>query len=220
MKKVKITIPTSLADIKLKDYQRYIKIYNDNKDAADFLNLKLVEIFCGLKLKDVNQIKVQDFEMILKDITKVFETKPVFKQRFEFNGVEYGFIPKLDNIEMGEYIDLTNYIYDVDNWHKLMAVMYRPITYTKGDMYLIEDYEGSEKYDYIMREAPLDIILGAKVFFYRLAKELLKDSLYSFQAEAKTNLQAKELLEKNGGGIHQFMHLLEEDWIDSIISLN
>ena len=220
MKKVKITIPTSLADIKLKDYQRYIKIYNDNKDAADFLNLKLVEIFCGLKLKDVNQIKVQDFEMILKDITKVFESKPVFKQRFEFNGVEYGFIPKLDNIEMGEYIDLTNYIDDVDNWHKLMAVMYRPITYTKGDMYLIEDYEGSEKYDYIMREAPLDIILGAKVFFYRLAKELLKDSLYSFQAEAKTNLQAKELLEKNGGGIHQFMHLLEEDWIDSIISLN
>ena len=220
MKKVKITIPTSLADIKLKDYQRYIKIYNDNKDAADFLNLKLVEIFCGLKLKDVNQIKVQDFEMILKDITKVFESKPVFKQRFEFNGVEYGFIPKLDNIEMGEYIDLTNYIDDVDNWHKLMAVKYRPITYTKGDMYLIEDYEVSEKYDYIMREAPLDILLGAKVFFYRLAKELLKDSLYSFQAEAKTNSQAKGLLEKNGGGIHQFMHLLEEDWIDSIISLN
>ena len=220
MKKVKITIPTSLADVKLKDYQRYIKIYNENKDAADFLNLKLVEIFCGLKLKDVNQIKVQDFEMILKDITEVFNGKPIFKQRFEFKGVEYGFIPKLDNIEMGEYIDLTNYIDDVDNWHKLMAVMYRPITYKKDDMYLIEDYEGSEKYDYIMRETPLDIILGAKVFFYRLAKELLKDSLYSFQVEATTNLQAKELLAKSGGGIHQFMHLLEEDWIDSIISPN
>ena len=45
--------------------------------------------------------------------------------------VEFGFIPKLDNISLGEFVDLDSYMSDWDNMHKAMAVLYRPVTFRK-----------------------------------------------------------------------------------------
>ena len=39
-------------------------------------------------------------------------------------GVEYGFIPNLDDMSFGEYVDLDTYIGDWQNIHRAMAVLY------------------------------------------------------------------------------------------------
>jgi hypothetical protein len=49
--------------------------------------------------------------------------------------------------------------------HKAMAVLFRPIKKKQGTKYLIEDYEGSHKYSELMKEIPLDVVMGAMVFF-------------------------------------------------------
>mgnify|MGYP001828361880 CR=1 FL=1 len=46
--KIKFNIPETLADVSLRDYQKYLKISEMEEDNTDFLNLKSVEIFCGL----------------------------------------------------------------------------------------------------------------------------------------------------------------------------
>jgi len=51
--KIKFHIPESTADISLKDYQKYLSISEKEEDNTDFLNLKSVEIFCGLKINDL-----------------------------------------------------------------------------------------------------------------------------------------------------------------------
>jgi len=218
--KFKLKIPTDLSEIKLKDYQKYMKMVVENEDAVDFLNLKAVEIFCNVKIKDINSIKAADFDDIVSVINTTFNKENKFKQRFTFNNTEYGFIPNLEDITMGEFVDLQNYLSDVSTYHKAMAVMYRPITHSTKDMYLIEDYEGSDKYSDIMKFTPLDVVLGANVFFYNLGNVLLKHTVDYLEGEVQTNTQAKQILEENGVGIKAFTQLLEDNSISLKTSLN
>ena len=220
--KVKIKIPTSLSEIKLKNYQKYLVIEKDNPKATEFLNLKVVELFCGLKIRDVKDIRFKDYEDILLQINKTFEqaTKVKFKKFLTLNGVEFGFIPDLENISMGEYIDLTTYLSDPATLHKAMAVMYRPAKRFKNDMYLIEEYESADKYSGIMSNAPLDVYLGSQVFFYNLGKELVMHTLSSLMNQEGKDSELQRILDENGDGIAQFMHLLKGDFGSLIPSLN
>ena len=219
--KVKFTIPESLADISLSQYQRYMDIVDKNEDAdADFLNLKSVEIFCNLKINDLRAIKTKDYEDILGDLAESFKSKTPFKKFFNFAGQKFGFIPSLENISMGEYIDLETYLGNTKEWHKAMAVMYRPVTLENKDTYLVEDYESSEKYADIMAAAPLDIYLGSQVFFYNLGRELSRHILVCSDNPMIMDSALMKILDASGDGTPVFMHLLGERFGDSMTSLN
>jgi hypothetical protein len=66
------------------------------------------------------------------------------------------------------------------------------------------------KYQDVMKKMPLDIVMGAMVFFYHLNRELLQTTLNYLQREAEDTLttQQRETLEQNGVGISQSMELL------------
>ena len=218
--KVDLKIPDTLGEITLKDYQKYMKIVEDNEDADEFLNLKAVEIFCHIKIKKINDIKRKDFTDIIEILNKTFTEEPEFKQRFKLHDVEYGFIPDLDDISMGEFIDLSKYIAEIDNLHRAMAVMYRPVKYKTKDMYLIEDYKGSDELCDIMKSAPVNVVLGSQVFFWNLSNELLRFTMGFLQEKGQTNSQAKRILEENTDGIRAFTQSLEEICYSLRISLN
>lgn len=215
---MKITIPENKDEIYLKDYQNYMKIAMDNEDNIELLNIKAVEIFCNMKMQDVKKMKVMDFNTIVDQLSKTLSVDDKFIQRFELNGVEYGFFPKIDDIDLGEYIDADSYLHDIDTLHKAMAVMYRPITFDKNGLYLIEDYKGSEHLADIMKFAPLSVALGAQVFFYNLSNDLLKHTMAYLEKEGMMNTQVKQILEENGDGIKAFTHLLEGNYLPLIMS--
>jgi len=112
---------------------------------------------------------------------------------------------------LGEYIDLDTYFSDWDNMHKAMSVLYRPVTKEKGDLYSIEEYDGT-KYSDVLKSMPLDVVLGSIVFFYNLSSELLTTILNYLKEETETNLttQQREILELNGVGINRSMELVRE----------
>ena len=56
-----------------------------------------------------------------------------------------GFIPKLDDISLGEYIDIENNLSDWQKIHKAMAVLYRPVNFKLGNKYGITSYEVKEE---------------------------------------------------------------------------
>jgi hypothetical protein len=217
--KVKFTIPESLADISLMQYQRYMDIV-DKEDDTNFLNLKSVEIFCNLKINNLRAIKAKDYEDILYDLGESFKSKTPFKRTFKYNDTTFGFIPDLENISMGEYIDLETYLGTTKDWHKAMAVLYRPVTLERDDMYLIEDYETADKYSDIMAASPLDIYLGTQVFFYNLGRELSKHILVSSDSLMLMDSQLMRILDGSGDGTAPYMHLLQERFGDSMTSLN
>ena len=124
--RVKVTIPNDLSEIKLHQYQKFLKVQENNNDDV-FLTSKMMEIFCGIKLTDAIKMRATDVHRITAILTEMFEQKPKLKQRFVMNGVEYGFVPNLDDMTLGEYIDLDTYL---GNWEKMeiaMNVLYRPI---------------------------------------------------------------------------------------------
>ena len=48
---IELSVPTALSDITLGQYQKYLKVLEENEGADDFLALKTIEIFCKISLK-------------------------------------------------------------------------------------------------------------------------------------------------------------------------
>ena len=209
--RLEITVPESLSEITLEQYQRFDKINTEENQDSNFLMHKTVEIFCNLELKDIAKIKVSSVKEVLQDIDKIFAEKPKLIPTFTMNDVEYGFIPNLHEMSLGEFIDLDETLTDWKYMHKAMAVLYRPTTYNKKGKYLIQEYTGSEDAE-IMKKMPLDVVMGAMVFFYHLNKELLESILNYLEKEApnQMNTAVLQTLEENGVGINLSMDLLRE----------
>jgi len=203
--KLTLNIPESLSEITLGQYQNWLKVAEGKEDET-FLQQKMIEIFCNITLKQVLMIKATDVTEITTDLSKMFEAKHKLITTFKLNENEFGFIPKLDEMSFGEYIDLDNYLSEWENMHKAMTVLFRPITYKKKDKYLIEDYEGSGKYD--LKNMSLDIVFGSLVFFWNLRSELQKYIL-SYLANQKEVQISQEVLDslKSGAGINPYMDL-------------
>jgi hypothetical protein len=62
-----------------------------------------------------------------------------------------------------------------------------------------------------MKFAPVDVVLGAVVFFYNLGNELLKSTIHYLEYNLEfQNIVNNHNLEVNGVGIHHSMLLLKE----------
>lgn len=219
--KVEILIPSSLKEVTLEQYQKFARINTDDNQDTGFMMHKTVEIFCNLDLKDIAKIKFTSVQEILNDINRLFEPKQDLIRTFTMGGKEYGFIPVLDDMTLGEYVDLDENFTDWDSMHKAMAVLFRPVTLKKGDRYQIQDYNGLELAEQ-MKKMPLDVVMGAMVFFYRLNNELLKTTLNFLEQEVGKEMttQQQQHLGKNGDGIKASMELLKEMLPSLRISLN
>ena len=210
--KLSIIIPENLNEVTLSQYQKWLKIAKDKKE-DHFIQQKMIEIFCKIPLKQVLQIKANDVNTICEEISKLFTKEPKFIDRFNMNGKEFGFIPKLDDMSFGEYIDLDTYLNDWNLMHKAMGVLFRPITYKRKNQYLVEDYESSDKYD--MNQTTLDVVFGAIVFFYNLKNELQKVILnyLATQKEIELPQHLRDSL-LSGAGTNQYTDWQTETYLN------
>ena len=215
--KVEITIPDSLSEVTLDQYQRYLKIQDNNQDEK-FLASKMIEIFCGVKLSDTLKMKYADVDGICNILVDMFNEKPQLVTKFKMKGVEYGFIPKLDDISLGEYIDLDAFLGDWDNMHRAMAVLYRPIEKKYGDKYSIKDYEAGD--GEVMKDMPLEAVISSIIFFYHLGIDLSQAMMNYLEESQETRLVQYLSSDKSGVGISQYTHSLKAILHDLKISLN
>ena len=215
--KIEINVPTSLSEITLRQYQKFLKIAEENPE-GNFLDAKMIEIFCGIPLSDSYKLKMVSVTAIIDILNSMLEVKPNHVERFTLNGVEYGFIPDLDEMSLGEYVDLDNNASKWESMHIAMNVLYRPIVTSKVGKYNIEEYTTSNPEK--MLDMPLDAALGSLFFFYHLGLELSKHTILSSNLEEVEEFQEQLTSETNGVGINQFMVSLTEILQDLKISLN
>ena len=217
--KAKITVPSTLDEITLKQYKDFIKAQEDSND-DEFIAMKMVSIFCNIELSEVNKISYSSIIDVVQHLNTLFTAKHEFVKRFTLSGVEFGFIPNLEEISFGEYIDLESNLTSFDTMHKAMAVMYRPIVKEQKNRYDIEPYVSSVNYAEVMEFAPISIVLASQVFFWSLGKELLQatmDYLEKTMTKKEKAILAKQLnLEQGGDGIQAYMHSLKEMLHDSM----
>ena len=214
--KVEVYIPDTLSEITLGQYQRYLKLQQDNTN-ENLLSTKMIEIFCGLRNETIMAMKANSIKDITMILTDMFNEKPQLVREFKMGGVSYGFIPKVEDMSFGEYIDLDTFIGDYENLHRAMNVLYRPIKLKDKEKYLIEDYDSKDPD--VMKSMPMDAVLSSILFFYNLGMDLSK-AMLNYLEDNETNLAQYLTSEQNGDGINHFSDSLKEILDDLKISLN
>jgi hypothetical protein len=213
--KINVEIPNSLSDITLRQYKHYLKIQKNVEDEK-FLGAKIIEIFCDIELKDVMRLKFNDAELIANSLAEMFEQKPKLVRHFKLGKTKYGFQPQLDNLTLGEYIDLDTYIGDWDNMEKAMNVLYRPVELNIKDKYTIKKYDVTN-YD-TMLDMPMDAVISSIFFFWNLGLELSKTITNYLDKEQNEALTQYLISQPNGVGITQFTDSLKATLQDLKIS--
>lgn len=203
--KIDITIPESLSEITLSQYQKFIRIQQTNDD-EQFLTAKMIEIFCDIDPSNVMKLRVSDANAIVETLSEMLQQQPKLKQKFTMDGVEYGWIPELDSMTFGEYVDLDTYIGDWDGMEKAMAVLYRPIKNKHGHKYQIEEYNTDQHT--VMGGMPMDAVLGTFGFFLTLGNELSQIMMNYSTKQRETNLVQYINSDQNGDGSNLYSDYL------------
>ena len=160
-----------------------------------------IALFSTLPKKIINQLALADVAAIMSKIGELqLNQDTKLKNIIEINGVEYGFMPDLDSITLGEYADIEQFIKNGIEKHlpELMAVLYRPIK-KKNDngVYVIDAYDGDIRLrTEEMKQMISEQVQSALVFFYHFVKvlyEILPSFLTEKLKETKTQSQQKTL---------------------------
>ena len=206
---LEITIPESWEDIKLNqfmEYMRAVKPYQGTEEFEVIQYEKAMNHFCNMTTEVIRQLPMEYYNGILAEMIKLFQQgdeMPLVKH-FVIGGTTFGFIPSLDNMSYGEYLDLSTYSKDLwTNAPTIMSILYRPITKRDGEKYEIESYSGTnEDMELLFKTAlTMDIVWGAIGFFTLLSKDLLKGMMaYSMKTleKMKSNTLVQETLTANG----------------------
>ena len=217
MKKT-ILIPDNINGITLGQYQKYLSVAEGIE--GEFLNQRAIETLCGVYFGDVVNMSHKDVQEIVIKLSEILEDNNHFVERFKIEGLEFGFIPCLEEITSGEYADLSAYMTKPEDMHKAMAVMFRPIVERYKDKYKISEYNGTKDFADVMKFMPLGAALGAMVFFWTLAKDLVNATQRYTQAQVMKELsQQQDTLLKSGGFTKTFMLSQKEILEDLMKSL-
>lgn len=189
---MRVTQPTSLADITIKQYQEYIA-FLENEPSENELIDGLLRIFCGLNNVDhiIQKDRVELFNGIKEALTKVdvFDKKP-----FRFNGSVYGMIPNFDRITKLEYVNMMEFcneeesIYKLSNFkaetlHLLMAILFREVDKKYKNDYSLVGYKETEEEANVMLDLPMSKVVGIESFFLTLWQDLDIYTLRSMEEE-------------------------------------
>ena len=163
-------------------------------------------------------MRYSDVEQITGNINELFLLQPPLVMHFYLNNIQYGFIPNLDDMTLGEYIDLDTYSADYDNIEVAMNVLYRPVKKKVLDKYTIEDYNPDNKDK--MLDMPMDAVISSLFFFLNLGMELSKITQNSLRKLKPTQLELQKDLQQSMDGIRVWQHSLNTILSELNISLN
>ena len=191
------------------------KLINSWSDVTLETWLKLIDFETGTKTEEatetiaalsdipkklVKELALSDVAVIMSKIGELQAKQDTkLKRIIEINGVEYGFMPDLDSISLGQYADIETFIKNgIDkNLPELMAVLYSPIKLKKNDIYIIEPYDGDIRLRAEeMKQMSATQVHSALVFFYHFGSVLLTTlqlSLIEVLQGMKTQLQVNPL---------------------------
>ena len=187
---LEINEPTKMQDITLEQYQKFLKECTDESLSEEKIAIKMLEIFCGLPINNTLKLRMSDVFKVCEQINTALNEKPPLISRWKFDKLEFGFIPQLDDMTFGEYVDVDTYIVDWENMHKAMAVLYRPVLQKYKGSYEIEEYKGDTYWD-LMKQMPLNLVMGCMLFFWNLERDLVKVMRNSLNKKESLTSQEK-----------------------------
>jgi len=167
---LEINIPTDWSEISIQKYQMYVDSVNDITEERDII-AKTISILCDIPEAIIYKIKLKDLKVIHSKLQKLI-SRPVNKEiinKINIDDKVFGWHSKLDDITMGEFVDIEQYAKD-NNLAGMMSVLYRPIIKEDGNRYDIEPYDAltHEKNVALFKKLSVNIANPVAVFFWNL----------------------------------------------------
>lgn len=178
MNKIKVSLDYST--ITVKQYVDFI--LNDGNEVGQ------VSAILNKPKDFVRQLAPDQMQNAINAFKSVIDEPKANKQN---RWKDYGFVPDINAISFGEWLDLDSNCKDFPkNLTKILAILYRPISNQLGNKYSIEPYNASHlKNADEFNEMPLSIANGALVFFSTIEKELVNTSLQFLDSQVTKNLR-------------------------------
>lgn len=165
--------------------EHYVKIYKI-KDLFndDYFYPKMLSAVSNAPINDLMEGGFEEIAFLAGSVIKLMPTTESvkFEDRFELDGISYGFFPNWRDLTFAEYIDMdtisTKKPQDLlDHLHILAAIMYRPVvSEISRHNYQIEPYDMDEmvkRAELFKKKLDVRYVLGAQTFFMRFAKMYL-----------------------------------------------
>lgn len=152
-------------------------------------DVQRVMAICDATYEEANRITPQSLRVIVDKFRELLEIPTAVQcRRFKVNGTEYGFIPDLTEMSMGEWVDLSAHAGQIwqdgkePNYTALpafLSILYRPITERIADRYRLAPYTGKELEEHAkaINSLTMDRVQGALLFFSTIRKKLYVASL-------------------------------------------
>ena len=165
----------------------YVKIYKV-KDlfTEEYFAAKLLNIVSNAPLDLLLESEYNEIEFLAYTIlSKMSHPDETFYDRFELDGVHYGFFPNWRDLTFAEFVDMDTISSKkpdelLDMLHILAAVMYRPIIEeTSEHDFKIEEYDMislKKRAELFKKKLDIKYIIGAQFFFIKFAKKYLSYS--------------------------------------------
>ena len=167
--------------------ENYVKIYKVKDLFKDeYFAAKVVSIVCDAPLQDLLDTDYEEVYLLAAEIMGSLPLeKPEFKDRFELDGVQYGFFPNWRDLTFAEFVDLDTISTKkpeelLDLMHILAAIMYRPILEERSEHdYTIEKYNVDTmkiRAELFKKKLDIKYVLGAQFFFIKFVSRYLSYS--------------------------------------------
>ena len=177
----KIELPETLS---IKHYQTLTKIGNPN-------TFQIISVLTGIPENELKELEPDNFNFLEKKLVPMLHVEKPSKIIFQFkhNDKEYGLVQDFFKLTMAEWVDLEVYSNGeniLDNIHKIMAILYRPIVKKlKGNKYQIENYNSNEVEQRAEEflDLPLEFYLSVSSFFFAKRNNIHKSFGGFFEVE-------------------------------------
>jgi hypothetical protein len=218
--------------------ESYVKIFKI-KDLFDdeYFAAKILNIVTGVPVDLLMDADYSTIQFLSNSLVSKFPKGDIkFVDRFELDGVSYGFIPNWKEMSFAEYVDIDTLITKkpeevLDFIHVITAIMYRPIIKeTKRNQFKIEKYDFNtvnERAELFKKRLDIRYFLGAQFFFINSGKKYLQVSQLSSTMKPSIWTQIKAawkhkhqirnvLLNKDSDGMQLSIDLLMTMSLDTL----
>jgi hypothetical protein len=172
----------------VEQYQRIQvnKLFLDSPNPA-----KLLSVYLNVpesEIKNANKEQVSFVEQVIfRRLTENVTKDMIFT--FDYNGKTYGFENDWKKLAWGAWQDLEFLSSDniTDNIHRILAVLYRPVTEMKGTKYKIEPYDSDtiDERAESFKKIPIKIWFGSSQLFFYISSRYISNIKNTMESQMR-----------------------------------
>lgn len=211
--------------------EQYVNIYKIKDLFVDqHFAARLINIVTQCPVETLLESEYESIEFLAAHILSLLpQDNPKFEDRFEIDGVHYGFFPSWKELTFAEFVDLDTISTKkpeelLELLHVLAAIMYRPITKEKSrhqfeiELYNIQTVK--ERAELFKTRLDVKYVLASQFFFIKFAE--MYSNHFQLSLAKKTNLWTKIVIiwkahrqirklpfKKHSGGLQSLTKLLK-----------